>query len=147
MKYLPAILGLVAVVLTSGCVAGGPSVKVGVDSFLFTPDLTIVLTNNTTVPLQVFQNGSPLYLKVKGTKEKNLLVVPSGGVLRRSYYVSGRGEVELTVRGLCSEANRSGECFSGYVGMASKNFYIGRGYHRVDVDYWEVSRLNKPRKY
>ncbi len=138
-------------VVLSGCAtARRPGGSGWFSNLILPPILTVVLMNNTTVPIEVYENGQPVSFKDKAGNWYNA-VLPSGGVVSRGYYnYLGRRDIVITVRGICpptpTEADKkTAGCTPGqYAGTASRNFYIYTdGQYRSES--WEINYLQGPR--
>lgn len=144
-KLLFLTVLVILVMLASGCAARSGGWRMSSLS-LTPPLLTVVLVNNTNLPLEVFENGELVMIKDPAGNWHNV-VVPPGGVVSRGYYnFMGSRELVVTVRGVCPDPAPAGAgCVPGqYAGTASRNFYIHtNGQYRTD--HWEVNYLRGPR--
>ncbi|MFA6269644.1 MAG: hypothetical protein WC657_00325 [Candidatus Paceibacterota bacterium] len=152
MKNKTSILFLaLSVMFLTGCVAARGGAGWGRLSSIATPPiLTVVLTNNTTVPIEVYENGQVVAFKTTTGQFVNA-IIPSGVTVSRGYYnFLGRRDIVITARGICpptpSEADRkSAGCQPGqYAGTASRRFTI-RTDGRWHTEAWEINYLRGPR--
>lgn len=110
--------------------------------------LTVVLTNNTTVALEVFENGSPVMLKDSKGKYHRV-VLPSGNTVSRGYYnfTATRGLV-ITVKGICppqTDQGNSGCSVGQYMGTESRTFQVRSNGSFQRAVNWEITNLRAPR--
>ncbi|KKQ78019.1 MAG: hypothetical protein A3A96_03040 [Candidatus Zambryskibacteria bacterium RIFCSPLOWO2_01_FULL_39_39] len=151
-NILLAFVATLLAVLAGGCATtqGGGGGWGRLSSLATPPILTVVLTNNTNVPLEVFENGQPISIKGPDGQWHGV-VLPSGNTVSRGYYnFLGRRDVVITVRGICPSTppesdTRTAGCTPGqYAGTASRSFYIYTdGQWRTD--FWEIDYLRGPR--
>ena len=153
-KSFLTFLAILLVVLTSACATarsgGAGRAWARISSVATPPILTVVLTNNTNLPIEVYENGSPVMFKdSSGNWQKG--VIPSGGTVPREYYnFLGRRDIVITVQGICpptppTATRRSAGCVPGqYAGTASRRFmiYTDGQFH---ADHWEIDYLRGPR--
>lgn len=143
--FVFVVLAASLAIMASGCAARCPGGS-GWFPNVVPPILTIVLVNNTVVPLEVYENGQPISYRDTAGKWHNAILAP-GGVVERGYHnFLGRRNIIITVRGMCPVPAPAGAgCVPGqYAGTASRDFYIytdGR-YH---ADRWEIRHLYGPR--
>lgn len=78
------------------------SIVTSVATSPFVPDMTFVLTNNISVPLQVLINGSPVTAKDE-TGNQVPVYLPSGNTATRNFFVPPRTlrSYVITVKGFC----------------------------------------------
>ena len=147
MKNKSFLLTLVAlVVFSTGC-----AVRTGggrMTSFSLTPPiLTVVLTNNVNVPLEVLENGILATVK-DSTGQYHDVVLNPGDTISRGYYnFMGSRDLIITVRGVCPTSgvestgcNKTGQ----YAGTDYRRFtiYTDGRYH---AENWQIDYLRGPR--
>lgn len=147
-----AIVAVLLAFLTSGCAtrSNRSSGWGRLSSIAVPPILTVVLTNNMTIPVEVYENGQPVSFKDKTGQYHNAMI-PSGGTVSRGYYnFLGRRDIVITVRGICpptpveSDVKATGCAPGQYAGTATRRFYLYTDgqYHS---DHWEINYLRGPR--
>lgn len=153
MKNKGLLAILMATVFLSGCAARTSGRWQISPRFSLTPPLlTLVLINNTTLPLEVFENGHLMTARDPAGQWHNIFV-PSGGTVSRGYYnFMGSRQIVLTVTAKCpptqvaaSDEKRNAGCTPGqHMGTDSRSFYLYSG-QDYRTEYWEINYLRAPR--
>src|SRR3990167_1849656 len=146
-NILLAFVATLLAVLAGGCATtqGGGCGWGRLSSLATPPILTVVLTNNTNVPLEVFENGQPISIKGPDGQWHGV-VLPSGNTVSRGYYnFLGRRDVVITVRGICpstppeSDTRTAGCTPAQYPGTASRSFSVYTD-GQCRTDFWEIDK-------
>lgn len=147
----------ILLVSLSGCAARRPGGSGWFSRITLPPILTVVLTNNTVIPLEVFENGQPVMFRDQAGQWQKAILPPGGTVSRGFYNYLGQRDIVVTVSGICPKPTvgtpeitgvtigTNKGCASGqYAGTASRRFYIYTDgqYH---AEQWEINYLRGPR--
>jgi len=134
------------VIFFTGCAVRTGGYGGSISSFSLTPPLlTVVLTNNTNVPLEVLENGVLVGVK-DSTGQYHDVVLNPGDTISRGYYnFMGSRDLIITVRGTCPpvvevSCSKPGQ----YAGTDYRQFtiYTDGRYH---TESWQINYLRGPR--